>query len=54
MSLCEGQSDCIIRYLDDRLAILHGPRKIASYDEAGQEIKQNEKLSRKSAATALQ
>lgn len=27
--------------------ILHGSRKIPNYDEAGQEIKQNEKLSRK-------
>ena len=44
----------VLRYPDGRLAILHGPRKIASYDEAGQEIKQNEKLSRKSAATASQ
>ncbi len=44
----------VLRYLDRRLAILHGPRKIASYDEAGQEIKQNEKLARKSAATASQ
>jgi hypothetical protein len=44
----------ILRYLDGKLAILHGPRKIASYDEAGQEIKQNEKLLRKSAASAAQ
>jgi hypothetical protein len=27
--------------------ISHGSRKIVNYDEAGQEIKQNEKLSRK-------
>jgi len=44
----------VLRYPDGKLTILHGPRKIASYDEAGQEIKQNEKLSRKSAATASQ
>ena len=44
----------VLRYLDGRLAILHGPRKIASYDEAGKVVKQNEKLSRKSAATAAQ
>jgi transposase len=44
----------VLRYLDGRLAILHGPRKIASYDETGQGIKQNEKLVRKSAASASQ
>lgn len=44
----------ILRYPDGRLAILHGPRKIANYDKAGQEIKQNEKLLRKSAATSSQ
>jgi len=44
----------VLRYPDGQLAILHGPRKIAIYDEAGQEIKQNEKLLRKSAATASQ
>lgn len=44
----------VLRYLDGKLAILHGPRKIANYDHAGQEIKQNEKLWRKSAASASQ
>lgn len=44
----------VLHYPDGKLAILHGPRKIASYDETGQEIKQNEKLQRKSAATASQ
>jgi len=44
----------VLRYLDGKLAILHGPRKIASYDEAGQEIKYNEKLLCKSATTASQ
>ena len=44
----------VLRYPDGKLAILHGPRKIASYDKAGQEIKQNEKLLRKTAATASQ
>ena len=44
----------VIRYPDGKLAILHGPRKIASYDEAGQEIKYNEKLLCKSATTASQ
>ena len=44
----------VLHYLDGRLAILHGPRKIAIFDEAGQEIKQNEKLSRKSADSASQ
>ena len=33
---------------------LQETRKIASYDEAGKEIKQNEKLLRKTAATASQ
>ncbi len=42
----------VLRYLDRRLAILHGPRKIASYDEAGQEIKKNEKLVRKSTSAS--
>lgn len=44
----------VLRYPDGKLAILHGPRKIASHDEAGQEIKQNKELLRKSAATASQ
>ena len=44
----------VLRYPDGKLAILHGPRKIASYDKAGQEIKQNKKLLRKTAATASQ
>lgn len=44
----------VLCYLDGKLAILHGPRKIASYDEAGQEIKYNEKLLCKSATTASQ
>lgn len=44
----------VLRYPDGKLAILHGPRKIANYDETGQEIKHNEKLERKSAATASQ
>ncbi len=44
----------VLRYPDGKLATMHGPRKIASYDEAGQEIKQNEKLLRKTAATASQ
>ena len=44
----------VLRYPDEKLAILHGPRKIANYDKAGQEIKQNEKLLRKTAATASQ
>jgi len=44
----------VLRYLDGKLAILHGPRKIASYDVTGQEIKHNEKLLRKTAATASQ
>jgi hypothetical protein len=44
----------VLRYPDGKLAILHGPRKIANYDETGQEIKHNKKLERKSAATASQ
>ena len=44
----------VLRYLDGKLAVLHGPRKIAIFDETGQEIKQNEKLARKSAASASQ
>ena len=44
----------VLRYPDGKLAILHGPRKIAQYDKAGQEIKHDEKLLRKSAATASQ
>lgn len=44
----------VLRYLDGRLAIMHGPRKIAIFDETGEEIKQNEKLMRKSAASASQ
>lgn len=44
----------VLRYPDGKLAILHGPRKIANYDKTGREIKHNEKLLRKSAATASQ
>lgn len=44
----------VLRYPDGKLAILHGPRKIATFDKAGQAIKQNEKLVRKSAASASQ
>lgn len=44
----------VLRYLDGKLTVLHGPRKIAIFDETGQEIKQNEKLVRKSAASASQ
>ena len=44
----------VLRYMDGKLAVLHGPRKIAIFDETGQEIKQNEKLVRKSAASASQ
>ena len=44
----------VLRYPDGKLAILHGPRKIANYDETGQEIKHNKKLERKPAATASQ
>jgi len=44
----------VLRYPDGKLAILHGPRKIANYDKTGQEIKHKEKLLRKSAATASQ
>jgi len=44
----------VLRYPDNKLAILHGPRKIANYDKTGQEIKHKEKLLRKSAATASQ
>ena len=44
----------VLRYPDGRLAIWHGPRKIAIFDKTGQEIKQNEKLMRKSAASASQ
>lgn len=44
----------VLRYPDGKLAILHGPRKIAKYDKAGQEIEHDEKLLRKSAATASQ
>lgn len=44
----------VLCYPDGRLAILHGPRKIANYDKAGQEIKQNKKLVRKFAASASQ
>jgi len=44
----------VLRYPDGKLAILHGPRKIAHYNKAGQEIKYDEKLLRKSAATASQ
>ena len=44
----------VLRYPDGQLAILHGPRKIASYDEVGKEVKQNKKLARNSAETASQ
>ena len=44
----------VLSYPDGKLAILYGPRKIPSYVEMGQEIKQNKKLLRKSAATASQ
>lgn len=44
----------VLRYPDGKLTILHGPRKIATFDKAGQAIKQNEKLVRKSAASASQ
>jgi len=44
----------VLRYPDNKLAIMHGPRKIANYDKTGQEIKHKEKLLRKSAATASQ
>ena len=44
----------VLRYPDGKLAILHGPRKIATYDETGLEIKHDEMLLRKSAATASQ
>jgi len=43
-----------LSYPDGQLAILNVLRRIANYDEAGQEIKQNAKLLRKSAATASQ
>ena len=44
----------VLRYMNGKLAVLHEPRKIAIFDETGQEIKQNEKLVRKSAASASQ
>jgi hypothetical protein len=44
----------VLRHMDGKLAVLHGPRKIAIFDETGLEIKQNEKLVRKSAASASQ
>lgn len=44
----------VLRYPDGKLAILHGPRKIAHYDQTGKEIKHHEMLLRKSAATASQ
>jgi hypothetical protein len=44
----------VLNYPDGKLAILHGQRKIANYDKAVQEIKQNEKLLRKSATTSSQ
>ncbi len=37
---------------DGQLAILHGLRKIDSYDELGKEVKQNKKLARNSAASS--
>ena len=44
----------VLRYPDGQLAILHGPRKIATFDKTGQAIKQKKKLVRKSAASASQ
>jgi hypothetical protein len=44
----------VLRYPDGRLTILHGPRKIATFDKVGQTIKQNEKLARNPAASASQ
>ena len=44
----------VLRYPDGQLAILHGPRKIATFDKTGQAIKQKKKLVRKPAASASQ
>jgi len=44
----------MMRYRNDSLAVLQEPCKIAIFDETGQGIKQNEKLVRKSAASASQ
>ena len=44
----------VLRYPDGQLAILHGPRKIATFDKTGQAKKQKKKLVRKSAASASQ
>jgi hypothetical protein len=44
----------VLRYPDGKLAILHGQRKITNFNEAEQEIKQNEKLLRKTAVTDSQ
>ncbi|MBA3754940.1 MAG: hypothetical protein H0X02_01335 [Nitrosomonas sp.] len=42
----------VLRYMDGKLAVLHGPRKIAIFDETGLEIKKNEKLVRKSTSAS--
>lgn len=44
----------VLRYPDGKLAVMHGPRKIATFDKKGQEVKQDEKLVRNSAASASQ
>ena len=44
----------VLRYPNGELAILHGPRKIATFDKTGQAKKQKKKLVRKSAASASQ
>ena len=44
----------VLRYPDGQLAILHGPRKIATFDKTGQAKKQKKKLVRKPAASASQ
>jgi len=44
----------VLRYPNGELAILHGPRKIATFDKTGQAKKQKKKLVRKPAASASQ
>ena len=44
----------VLRYPNRQMAILHGPRRLATYDALGKEIKLNNTVSRKSAATTAQ
>jgi transposase len=44
----------VLHYPNRQMAILHGPRRLAIYDALGKEIKLNNTVSRKSAATTAQ